>query len=120
MSALAEHAVDVNGRAERRLVALGSAPDPFWAPVVIRLATEADRSSVERLAQLDSATPPVGQTLIGELQGRAVAAVSLTNGKTVADPFVPTREIVELVQLRAQQLVLKQHARHPGGLWGAR
>ena len=111
MEALVEQATAANGRPERHLVALSSAPEPLWAPLVIRLATEADRRSVERLAQLDSARPPADQVLIGELHGQAVAAVSLSDGKAISDPFVPAGEIVELVQLRARQLAPKQRAR---------
>jgi hypothetical protein len=111
MEALVEQATAANGRPERRLVALSSAPEPLWAPLVIRLATQADRRSLERLAQLDSARPPAGQTVIGELQGQAVAAVSLSDGKAISDPFVAAGEIVELVRLRAQQLAPKQRGR---------
>jgi hypothetical protein len=93
------------------LVALSSAPDPLWAPVVVRLATQADQRSLDRLAQLDSTTRPAGDTVIGELQGRPVAAVSLNDGRAIADPFLPTAEIVALVRLRAEQLAFV--AGHP-------
>ena len=79
-------------------------PEPFWAPVVIRLATAGDQPSLERLAQLDSARVPVGQTVLGELQGRPLVAVSLADGSAIADPFSSTAEILELVRLRAEQL----------------
>src|SRR4029077_5614774 len=58
-------------------------PDPFWAPVMIRLATQGDRQALERLAQLDSARPPVGEAVIGELDGRLVAAISLSDGTAI-------------------------------------
>jgi len=86
------------------LVPLSSRPDPYWAPVVIRLATAGDQRSLERLAQLDSSPAPVGDTVIGELQGRPVVAVALSDGQVVADPFLPTRQIQELVALRTEQL----------------
>lgn len=114
MNAFAEQTVTVDQAPERRLVALTASPEPYWAPVVIRLATEADGRSLERLAQLDSAPPPEGRTIIGELRGRAVAAVSLSDGRTIADPFVLSQEIVELVQIRARQL--RERGR---GLWAA-
>ena len=79
-------------------------------PVVIRMATAADRSSLERLAQLDSADMPTGATLIAELGERAVAALSLNDGDAIADPFVPTGDIVALLRLRATQL----NTPHPG------
>lgn len=83
---------------------LNSRPDPFWASLVIRRATAGDRGSLERLAQLDSSAVPAGDTLIGELQGRAVVAFSLADGRVIADPFLATSDISELVHLRARQL----------------
>ena len=81
-----------------------SRPDPVWAPLSIRLATASDQRALERLAQLDSTRPPSGQTVIGELSGHVVAAVSLSDGFTMADPFVAGQEIVDLLRLRAEQL----------------
>ena len=86
---------------------------PFWSPVVIRMATAGDRSSLERLAELDSADMPTGGTLIAELGERAVAALSLNGGDAIADPFVPTGDIVALLRLRATQL----NAPRPGSSW---
>jgi hypothetical protein len=79
-------------------------PEPFWSPVVLRLATAGDQRSLERLAQLDSQSPPVGTTLMAELRGRPVAALSLGDGQEIADPFVATGEIRALLRLRAAQL----------------
>ena len=93
------------GRHERPQPRLAlTQPDPFWAPVVLRLATHGDRPALERLAQLDSTRPPAGEAVIGEVNGRLVAAVSLADGTAIADPFVLGREIVELVRARAAQL----------------
>lgn len=78
--------------------------EPFFSPVVIRLATAGDRRPLERLAQLDSAVLPAGGIMMGELHGRPVVAVSLADESVIADPFVSTGEIAELVRLRAQQL----------------
>jgi hypothetical protein len=68
------------------------------------MATAGDRSSLERLAELDSTDTPTGGTLIAELRERAVAALSLNDGKAIADPFVATGDIVALLRLRAVQL----------------
>lgn len=81
-----------------------AALEPLWAPVVIRLATAGDRLSLDYLAQLDSAELPVGPILIGELRGRPAVAVSLSDGRAIADPFLPTGDLLELVRLRARQL----------------
>jgi hypothetical protein len=77
---------------------------PYFSPVVIRLATAGDRRALERLAQLDSTFLPAGEIMMGELHGRPVVAVGMADGTVVADPFMPTTEIAELVSLRAQQL----------------
>jgi hypothetical protein len=87
-------------------ISLNHRLEPRWAPIVIRLATAGDGRALERLAQLDSASAPAGQTVIAELDGRPVVAISLADGSTIADPFVPTSEISELVRLRADQLGL--------------
>ena len=85
-------------------LALRSPLEPLWSPLVIRLATAGDQRALERLAELDSRPTPGGTTLIAELRGSPVAAVSLGDGEQIADPFVPTSDIAELLRLRAQQL----------------
>jgi hypothetical protein len=85
-------------------LALSSPLELFWGPIVVRIATVGDRRSLERLAKLDSTEMPIGATLIGELRGRPVAALSLGDGTAVADPFVATSDILELLRLRARQL----------------
>jgi hypothetical protein len=81
-----------------------SALESLWAPVMIRLATAGDRLSLDYLAQLDSAELPSGALLIGELRGRPAVAVSLSDGSAIADPFLPTGDLLALVRLRAAQL----------------
>jgi hypothetical protein len=83
-------------------VARGS--DYRWTPLVIRLAIAADETTLRRLAQLDSAPPLSGPALIAERAGSAVAAVALIDGSVVADPFVTTTDVVEVLLLRAAQL----------------
>jgi hypothetical protein len=70
----------------------------------IRLATDADADTLRRLAQLDSQPPLDGSILIGELHGEAVAALSLTDNRTIADPFRPTAHLVATMRVRAQGL----------------
>ena len=73
-------------------------------PVTVRLAAPDDAAALERLAQLDSATLPAAPLLIGERAEHPVAALSLSDGAIVADPFVPTADVVALLRLRANQL----------------
>ena len=77
---------------------------PRWSPVVIRLAVNEDELALRRLAQLDSARPLSGQTLLAEHGGSVVAAVSMADGSAIADPFRTTADTVELLRLRAAQL----------------
>jgi hypothetical protein len=72
--------------------------------VTVRLAAAADSPALNRLAQLDSASAPSHPILLAELSGQPVAAVSLADGVVIADPFVPTAEVVALLKLRARQL----------------
>jgi hypothetical protein len=79
--------------------------NPRWTPVVIRLAVNADEQALRHLAQLDSARPLSGEKLLAEQAGSLVAAVSIDDGSAIADPFRTTADTVELLRLRAAQLV---------------
>lgn len=74
------------------------------APVLIRPAAASDEPAIARLAALDEHELPGGERLIAEVAGRPVAALELCSGATVADPFVPTSAVVELLGLRAAQV----------------
>jgi hypothetical protein len=78
---------------------------------VIRLATDDDDDVVQRLAALDSARPPSGRILVGELDGVPAAALSLSDGHVVADPFTRTDLLVVHLRLRAQGILA--HEREP-------
>ena len=71
---------------------------------VIRRATAADDGALARLAQLDSGCPTTGAGLLAERDGRVIAFVSLTDGHVLADPFVPTADLLSLLCLRATQI----------------
>jgi hypothetical protein len=110
---------DLHRRAGRRRTAR-NAVTPTRAraeePVTIRRATEADRATLERLAALDSALAPAGEVLIAEVGGQALGAVEVAGGAVVADPFRPTAELVELVELlslRARRLHAATNPRRP-------
>jgi hypothetical protein len=74
------------------------------APVLIRHASRADARAIDRLAELDEHALPQGERLVGELEGRVVAALEVGSGTAIADPFVPTQGVVELLGLRAAQV----------------
>lgn len=72
--------------------------------IAIRPAKAEDAPTVRKLSELDSARPLPGDVLLAEVDGHAVAAVSLDTGQAVADPFVPSAPAVGLLGVRARQL----------------
>lgn len=67
-------------------------------------AAGSDRRALQRLADRDSAAVPGGEALGVERRGRLIAAVSLSTGEVVADPFVPTAAARSLLEHRALHL----------------
>jgi len=67
-------------------------------PITIRQSTVADARELRRLAELDSARPLSGPVLLAEHRGHPVAAVSLDGRRSIADPFLPTAEVVEMLR----------------------
>jgi len=74
------------------------------AALLIRPAAADDEPAIARLSALDEHELPRGERLIGELGGRIVAALDVRSGNAVADPFVSTTGILELLGLRAAQV----------------
>lgn len=74
--------------------------------VTIRLAEVSEWDAVDRLAQLDSAPPPPREAmLVAEVGGELRAAISVRNGYAIADPFQCSERHVELLRVRAAQLI---------------
>jgi hypothetical protein len=73
--------------------------------IVLRLATDVDAPTVRRLAALDDAPRLSGPVLLALVDGEPVAALSLDDGRVVANPFRFTAGAVALLRLRAQHLV---------------
>jgi hypothetical protein len=72
--------------------------------LVIRVATRFDESALRRLAALDSARPLSGTVIVAQSDGRIDAALSLDDGRAIADPFRPTAGLVEVLRARAARL----------------
>jgi hypothetical protein len=68
--------------------------------IALRTATERDAAILAKLAALDSAPPLRAPAVVALLDGRPVAAASLADASVVADPFMPTADVVELLQAR--------------------
>lgn len=68
----------------------------------IRGARSTDEQALTRLAGRDSRPRPRGKVIVAELDGTLVAARSLTDGLAIADPFLPTAEVAELLARAAR------------------
>jgi hypothetical protein len=75
---------------------------------VIRLATDADSAALAWLASRDSQPPLEGPTLVGEVAGSLAAALSLRDGRLIADPFRPTPPIAAHLRIRAESLAAQR------------
>jgi len=89
--------LDLNG--------FGADTVPMTSPASLFLlpAGPVDAGTLTRLAALDETEPLTGDVLLAVADGRAVAAMSVDDGRVVADPFARTGEAVALLSLRAQQ-----------------
>ena len=76
--------------------------------VTVRRSTTADQSALGRLAELDSGRPPRGPALVAEIDSRMLAALPLAGGPAIADPFEPTAQLVDLLELRRSQIAVAQ------------
>jgi hypothetical protein len=70
--------------------------------LTIRRATSVDAVAIARLAELDSAAPPAGDLLLGEVGDELWAAIEVGSGAAIADPFRPSGDVVELLRFRAR------------------
>jgi hypothetical protein len=66
--------------------------------VTIRNAYPDDAPALWRLAALDSAPVPAEPLLVAETEGQLRVAVSMSDLEAIADPFVATADIVEMLR----------------------
>ena len=78
--------------------------------------TDADAARLAELAERDTRQVPEGPVLGAEVDGRLVAAISLTTDDLIADPFRPTSELQAMLRLRASQLRRRPGRRRERGL----
>ncbi len=71
-------------------------------PLTLRPARDGDSRVLSELAQLDSARPLHGDVLLAETESGPLAAIELSTGRTVADPFRRTAESVGLLHTFAR------------------
>jgi hypothetical protein len=101
----AQHAT--NGKADLRV-----APDPRTArdDLILRRSGPGDGAAISRLARLEDRRPAAGPYLLAERGGEVVAAVPLSGGSAISDPFMRTADLVAILELRARQLELPPEA----------
>ncbi len=85
--------------------------------ITVRPAYADDAPAIIRLAALDSAAVPPAPLLVAEVEGELRAALSLADGRSVADPFQPTALLVQLLRTQAAaqprpREVRTSHRRH--------
>ena len=90
--------------------------------VTVRWAGPEDGEAIRQVAERDSKAAPDGAMLVAEVGGRIVAAQPLDGGETLADPFRPTRDLVDLLELRATQVSANGRSKGRGvaALWLSR
>ena len=71
--------------------------------LTIRRATTEDDQALNALAIIDSSLPLSGDVLVAQLDGAVMAAISVTDGRAIADPFRRSADTVEVLRLRARQ-----------------
>jgi hypothetical protein len=80
--------------------------------ITLGMLKKEDAEELRAVAERDSQAAPAGLVLGARMDGRLVAARSIDDGHAVADPFVRTAEVQELLAERAAQM----RGPRPGGL----
>jgi hypothetical protein len=68
--------------------------------IALRPATTDDEAALRTLSELDSASRLQRPAVLAVVDGRPVAALSLIDGRVVADPFTHTDDVVDLLRTR--------------------
>jgi hypothetical protein len=96
----------------------------LFGSVTVRLAVDEDRRALRRLAERDGRAIPRAPLLVAEVGGALLAARSIEDGSSVADPFRETAHLSELLALRATHIKNAEYgewaAGHPirsGAAW---
>jgi len=88
-------------------------PRSFEESVALRLCRVHDDEALARLAQLEGRALPAGSFVVAEVGGSIVAALPLSGGAPLADPFRSTAQIMPLLKLRAAQIIDAQREPRP-------
>jgi hypothetical protein len=90
-------------RYRRARQAYARPPMPVRTAIELRLSQ--CREELERLATLSERPLRDGDFIVADVDGVAVAAVSVEDGTTLYDPFKPTSQALSLLKLRRKQVL---------------
>jgi hypothetical protein len=101
-----EHAAELRRAAASRRAKRSAKPgsDTTSKAVVLRLAESDDAFALHMLAELDEEPAFNGEALLALVDGEAIAAISLEDGRVVSNPFVATSNAVALLKLHAREM----------------
>ncbi len=77
----------------------------------VRFAHADEAATLRQLAELDDAADLAGEILVAAIDAEVVAALSLDDGRVIANPFLFTSQAVELLRRTATELTGRSHAR---------
>ncbi len=103
-----QHSLDVNGRRAH------TGRMPSTASLYLLPAGPVDEGTLARLTALDETEPLAEPVLLAVADGKAVAALSVADGRVAADPFARTADAVAMLRLRARQEQRRSARRRPG------
>ena len=110
-----EHVHDLQRQA-RRARKQDSQSDVSTASIELRLARADESPVLHRLAQLDDAPDLDGDALVALIDGDPIAALSLSDRRVVANPFVRTEHAVSLLRIQADHLFGRRERRRLRGI----
>jgi hypothetical protein len=90
---------------DRNIVRDPGSPPANGDGVTIRRSAPGDGPAISRLGRLEDRRPARGPYVVAERGGEVVAAVPISGGAPLADPFTWTADVVAMLELRARQLV---------------
>ncbi|HEX4678046.1 MAG TPA: hypothetical protein VH210_02410 [Gaiellaceae bacterium] len=91
-------------RRDARVVRAAPRPVVDTQDVELRLCRVADDPQLDRLAALAERPLPHGRLVLAVTRGQIVAALPVTGGPALRDPFTRTAHLMPLLELRAAQL----------------
>jgi hypothetical protein len=75
-------------------------PENRTSTIALRPVASHEDRVLRRLSELDSARTLERPAVLAVVDGEPVAAISLSDGQIVADPFTRTEDVVELLRHR--------------------